>query len=224
MGTKRYGQACGLARSLDVLGERWTLLVIRELLLGPKRYSDLAARLPGIPTNVLGERLKHLVSHGIAEKRVLPPPAPATVYALTETGHGLTPAVLALMAWGTALPWTTEEADGVQVSAAWDALTMVAANPLERAPDQPDITVALHSAGEAVALSVRGLVLQVQDGDPQRPDATLSVEPRVFRQLRLGTLDLDEALADDRASITGDTDAVRELFRLGRSRQAVPTP
>jgi DNA-binding HxlR family transcriptional regulator/putative sterol carrier protein len=100
MPKRSYDQFCPAARALDVLGERWTLLIIRELLLGPKRYTDLVAGLPGIGPNVLAERLRHLQGAGVVERRTLPPPAASAVYELTPLGHGLRPVVLSLMTWG----------------------------------------------------------------------------------------------------------------------------
>jgi DNA-binding HxlR family transcriptional regulator len=97
---RSYRQCCPVARSLDVIGERWTLLIVRDLLVGPKRYKDLLAGLPGIGTNLLADRLRELEGAGIVRRTVLPPPAGSTVYALTEAGRGLEPAILALGRWG----------------------------------------------------------------------------------------------------------------------------
>src|SRR6266498_5348038 len=93
---KMYEQYCPVARTLDVVGERWTLLIVRDLLMGPKRYTDLRAGLPGIATDILTARLRRLEDAGFVRRRELPPPAPATIYELTETGNRLKPAILAL--------------------------------------------------------------------------------------------------------------------------------
>src|SRR5918995_3325809 len=100
MGKRRYDQYCALARTLDVVGERWTLLLVRELLLGPRRYKDLLAGLPGIGTNLLAERLRHLEEFGLVRRRSLPPPAGSRVYELTELGRGLESVVMELGRWG----------------------------------------------------------------------------------------------------------------------------
>lgn len=100
---RSYRQFCGLARALDLVGERWTLLLVRELLLGPRRYSDLREHLPGITTNLLATRLAHLQDAGLVEKVALPAPARGAAYALTELGASLEPAVLALGAFGAQL-------------------------------------------------------------------------------------------------------------------------
>ena len=97
---KSYGQLCGVAKALDIVGARWTLLIVRDLVLGPRRYRDLLESLPGITTNLLADRLKLLVAENLVEKRALPPPAPATVYALTARGLELEPIILALGRFG----------------------------------------------------------------------------------------------------------------------------
>src|SRR6266853_6778451 len=97
---RSYDQYCAVARGLDVIGDRWTLLLVRDLLLGPKRYTDLLAGLPGIGTNLLADRLHELEAAGLIERTVLPPPAGSSVYQLTEAGQALEPAVVALGRWG----------------------------------------------------------------------------------------------------------------------------
>jgi DNA-binding HxlR family transcriptional regulator len=97
---RTYGQQCGIANALDLVGERWALLVIRDLILGPKRFTDLRTSLPGIATNVLTQRLKQLERDGIVRRRFLPPPAASTVYELTEYGRELEVALLAFGRWG----------------------------------------------------------------------------------------------------------------------------
>jgi DNA-binding HxlR family transcriptional regulator len=100
MTTKTYGQYCGVARALELVGERWALLIVRDLLVGPKRYTDLRAGLPKIPTNVLATRLKELEQAGLVERRILPRPSGAIVYELTPYGADLEDVVLALGRWG----------------------------------------------------------------------------------------------------------------------------
>src|SRR3954451_19907456 len=97
---KRYEQYCPMAHALDLVGDRWALLVIRELMHGPKRYTDLVERLPGIGTNILAARLRDLESHGIVTRRMLPPPAASKVYDLTDYGRELRPALRELALWG----------------------------------------------------------------------------------------------------------------------------
>jgi DNA-binding HxlR family transcriptional regulator len=100
---KRYDQYCPIACALGLVGERWTLLVVRELMQGPKRYTDLAAELPGIGTNILAARLKELEAAGLVEKHKLPPPAASTVYELTAAGRNLRPVLHELARFGAKL-------------------------------------------------------------------------------------------------------------------------
>jgi DNA-binding HxlR family transcriptional regulator len=111
---KSYKQYCGVAMALDLVGQRWTLLLIRELLPGPRRFTDL--RLPGLTPNVLSDRLKHLSEAGLIEQQQLPPPAARTVWALTAQGRTLEPAVLALGAFGAAY---LQQPDGLTLSPRW---------------------------------------------------------------------------------------------------------
>src|SRR5258707_13483895 len=97
---KHYEQACAIARALDIVGDRWSLLLVRELTLGPRRYRDLAADLPGIPSNVLAARLKDLQAAGVITRRTLPAPTDVTVYELTGAGRALQPALTELLHWG----------------------------------------------------------------------------------------------------------------------------
>ena len=101
MAGRSYRQFCAIASALDTIGERWTLLIIRELLTGPKRYSDLLDGLPGIPTDMLAARLRRLEDEGLVEREVLPPPAASKVYVLTGSGLSLEPVIAALARWGT---------------------------------------------------------------------------------------------------------------------------
>lgn len=101
MPRRSYDQYCAVARALDAVGERWSLLIVRELLGGPRRYTDLHADLPGVSTDILATRLKQLEGEGLVERRRLERPANATVYQLTERGAELRPVIEALAAWGT---------------------------------------------------------------------------------------------------------------------------
>jgi DNA-binding HxlR family transcriptional regulator len=102
--SRSYGDACGTAHALDLIGERWALLVMRELMLGPKRFSDLKRDLPGISANVLTQRLEGLEANGLVERRRLPPPASARVYELTAWGYEAEPIVQTLGRWATRSP------------------------------------------------------------------------------------------------------------------------
>src|SRR5215216_3549996 len=111
MAKKRtYGDPCGIARALDVVGERWALLVVRELLLGPKRFTDLRTGLPHVSPDVLAQRLRELDQDGVVRRRTLAPPAGSKVYELTERGRELEPVILALGRWGSSEPFPPADA------------------------------------------------------------------------------------------------------------------
>src|SRR5690242_5157261 len=111
---RSYDQYCSAARALDLVGDRWTLLIVRELAFGPRRYTDLHADLPGISTDVLAARLKELEADGVVERRTFAPAAPVRVYDLTDRGRQLVPVVAALAAWGSPLLAAHEETDAVR--------------------------------------------------------------------------------------------------------------
>jgi DNA-binding HxlR family transcriptional regulator len=164
---RRYRDACGTAQGLDIVGERWTLLVVRELLLGPKRFTDLRAGLPGISSNILADRLETLEMSGVARRRTLPPPAGSKVYELTHWGEKLGPVVEAIGRWGVRSPWRSEE-DGIGV----DGL-MVSF----RTMFDPEAAGDLEASYEVV-LDDRGFGIEVKDGGirvyrgaPDNPDA-----------------------------------------------------
>src|SRR2546422_1226819 len=119
---RSYSQFCPLARSLDILGERWTLLIVRNLMIGPQRYKDLLDGLPGIGTNLLAARLKELEKEGIIQRRKLPPPAGSTVYEFTELGRGLEAPLIDIARWGM---WTLRRpVENVAFRPTWGALAM----------------------------------------------------------------------------------------------------
>src|SRR5438105_13875410 len=108
---RTYGDRCGIARALDLIGERWALLVVRELLLGPKRFTDLRAGLPHVGPDILAQRLRELEQTGVVRRGKLPPPASARVYELTDRGLSLEPVVLALGRWGSQAPLPAERGE-----------------------------------------------------------------------------------------------------------------
>src|SRR6202163_1266991 len=110
MAKRTYADPCGIARALDLVGERWALLVVRELVLGPKRFTDLRAGLPNLSPDVLAQRLRELEQAGIVRRRKLPPPAGSRVYELTEWGSELEPVVIALGRWGSRAPFPPGDA------------------------------------------------------------------------------------------------------------------
>ena len=121
---RHYDDPCGIARALDAAGDRWALLIVRELIFGPQRFSQLRAGLPGVSPNVLAQRLRELAAAGIVRSALLDPPAAVAVYELTERGLALEPVLLELARWGSQQPVTTT--NGLSVSALMFALRTVA--------------------------------------------------------------------------------------------------
>jgi DNA-binding HxlR family transcriptional regulator len=166
---KRYGQHCPLARALDVIGERWSPLIVRELSLGPRRYNDLLAGLPGIPTNLLATRLRALADAGVIERRMLPRPASVAVYELTEAGQALRPALHALREWGRRYGPAPSDTDTARPG--W-ALLSAAARPT-RLPS--GTTCELRVDEEPFHLGATDAALSVGGGPAPDPSAVVSL-------------------------------------------------
>lgn len=191
---RSYRQTCGLARSLDLLGERWTLLVVRELLLGPKRFGALQAALPGISTNLLSARLQTLVAAGIAEPVRLPPPAAVDAYALTEHGEALRPALEALSVWGFGLlDPVAERKDGLLARGSWLASTLAAAAPASNA-DDPPVAANFDVEGDLFSVHLDEGRARVRHGVADSADADLHCSLPEFYALARG-----QRMADDPA-------------------------
>jgi DNA-binding HxlR family transcriptional regulator len=210
---KRYGQRCAVALALDVIGERWTPLIVRELLVGPKRYTDLIDGLPGIGTNVLASRLSDLQSHGIIEKRTLAPPTPVAVYELTEAGRALGPVLRELRTWGSQYGPAPEPDDAVRP--AWILQSAASRPPGLEAGRSCEIrigTEAFHLAGDHEMVTV-------QAGSAPSPDVVVTIEPSVVLRLAVGKLDVARALAQ--STIVGDRRLASNVFvMLAGSGQA----
>ena len=166
VGARSYNQYCGIARALDLIGERWALLVVRELLHGPKRYTDLAAHLPGIGTNVLAARLKELEGCGVVAKRHLPPPTPAQVYELTPYGRALKAVMRELALWGIRSLGAPQPHDEFAPGWLGDALDTVFA------PVAPEGSLEFRVGGEVASL-VDG---EARPGPAEEPDVVLEAD------------------------------------------------
>jgi DNA-binding HxlR family transcriptional regulator len=171
---------------MDLLGERWTMLVVRELLLGPKRFSDLQAALPGISTNLLSARLQSLVAAGVAEPIRLPPPASVGAYGLTERGERLRPAVEAFAVWGfELLDPLAERRDGYEARGSWLASTLAAATEVD--PEADPLLVNLDVDGDRFTMRLGSGRVQVQHGASDAPDGELTCSLAEFFGLARGT-------------------------------------
>lgn len=179
-GKKRnYHQYCGVARALDFIGERWTLLIVRDLLLGPRRYSDLQTGLPGITTNLLAKRLKSMEEDGLIDKVRMPPPTPAVVYQLTPLGEELEPLVQAACDWGNRfLAQPTEEE---RMDLGWSLLRLK-----KHYRGGYQLTFEIHCEGRVFHAVLRPETIQVRMGP--NPDSELSItgETRAVHQMFFG--------------------------------------
>jgi DNA-binding HxlR family transcriptional regulator len=211
MSRRTYGQLCALARTLDLVGERWTLLVVRDLALAPRRFTDLQEGLPGIGTSLLSERLKHLEEHGLARRVVAPRPEGGVVYELTERGKGLAQALMPLARWGFDL-LDEERGEGV-FRGEWVVLNLRSLFRRDRAKGVKDCYL-FRIEGEDVWAVVEKGRLEVGEGTPPRdPDFTLTTDVATFAAIGCGSVSPADALGDGRSSFEGDPSA--EIFSVG---------
>jgi DNA-binding HxlR family transcriptional regulator len=192
---RTYGDSCGIARALDLVGERWALLVVRELLLGPKRFTDLRAGLTHVGPDMLAQRLRELEQAGVVQRAKLPPPAGARVYELTDWGRRLEPVVLALGRWGSQAPFPPEAGE-LGVDAMVLALKTVFSPA--RAESLRDKTFELRLGETAFAVRVGDNALEAVRGSATDPVATITTEPGILQQVlwrdravRAGGLEID---------------------------------
>lgn len=200
---RSYGQYCALARALDVVGDRWTLLVVRELLLRPRRYGELQDGLPGIATNLLAERLRHLESSGVVTRDG------EGRYALSEWGRGLAASVRELVRWGAVLMNDMDDTDAFRPE--WLEIpfdVMFGGSD----PERPDATVEIRTGDEALTLRSEGGRVVVRPGPATAPDVMISGQPDAVVGLLAGRLDADAA-ARLGVSILGDVGTVARLRR-----------
>jgi DNA-binding HxlR family transcriptional regulator len=201
MPSKRtYGDRCGIARALDVVGERWALLVVRELLLGPKRFTDLRAGLPHLSPDVLAQRLRDLEAAGVVTRDKLPPPAGAQVYALTDRGAELEPVVLALGRWGSVAPFPLADDATIGPDALVVALKTLFAPSRTAAADG---TYELRLGEHRFRARVDGDRFAVERGGADAPDAVIAADPPALAGALWHGRPLDAvAIAGDRRRAT----------------------
>jgi DNA-binding HxlR family transcriptional regulator len=208
MGRRRYHHYCPVARALDVVGERWSLLIARELLLGPRRFTDLADGLPGIGSSILTSRLMDLERSGLVTKRTLPPPAASVVYELTDLGRGLAPVLVALADWGMNLLGDPRDDDEVRSS--WLVLGLAAtAKP---AVPVPDGTYELRVDDETFNVRSHDGHLQSAHGPAPNPQATITLTAEALAAIGGGELQVPSREADRLIAIEGDAAGARRLL------------
>jgi DNA-binding HxlR family transcriptional regulator len=215
--TRTYGQMCPIARSLDVLGERWTLLIVRELLLGPKRFKDLLGALPAMGTNRLSDRLKSLEADGVIAKTTLPPPGETQVYVLTDLGERLRQPVVSLAQWGAGLP-LDDRLDPSTARGVLLALVRCATVP-------PELLRGVHETYDFTVGTERFHIIVDNDRaiprsgpSPVSADVTIDCDVQTLLMLDAGALTPARARRERNARIDGRADVVRRAFTIMRRR------
>jgi DNA-binding HxlR family transcriptional regulator/putative sterol carrier protein len=208
--TRTYGDGCAIAHGLDLVGERWALLVVRELLLGPKRYTDLRRGLPNASPNVLSERLRELERAGVVRRRKLPPPAASRVYELTDWGRGLEDIVISLGHWAARSPSGLTDAP-----IGTDSLILALRSRFDPgAADGLRARYELRLGEDRFRIDVADEGIEVARGSADRADATIDTDPGTLAAVLWGDLPLADARAAGRLTIEGDETAVERFVRL----------
>jgi DNA-binding HxlR family transcriptional regulator len=210
--SKRYDQYCPVCHALGLVGERWALLVVRELLKGPKRYTDLLAGLPGVGTNILASRLRELEAGGILRKRKLPPPAASTVYELTEYGQELEEPLYALARWGARSIGPPGKSDHLYPD--W-GLNAFAALLDREAARGITATYVVRVGPETYTVQLDDSKVHVEAGETAGADIDFATDMETFYGLASGELDPAQALSDGRVELlTGKRAAFERFFAI----------
>jgi DNA-binding HxlR family transcriptional regulator len=206
---KSYDEYCAIAKALDIVGDRWTLLLVRELsLTGPSRYTDLRNGLPGIATNLLADRLRELEQAGVVAREEAPPPIATTLFRLTPRGAQLRPVLDGLFRWG--MPLMTEQKPDDAVRSHWLAGAL-GTMLVDHDPDGPPVTLQLQTGDQPIVIEAREGMIKARLGAAENPDLTLTGPPNPIMGLLLGVLDLD--LAEASGVVHQDNLAVLERVR-----------
>lgn len=208
---RTYGEWCALAKALDVIGDRWTLLLVRELVLqGPCRFTDLRNGLPGIASNLLSTRLRELEASGVIRRESAPPPVATTLFHLTELGDRLEPALQALTVWGVNLKREVG-ADNEAFRAHWMTypLQWVLQDSM---PHDARATIQLVAAGEPISVEVDGGHIRVSPGKTQPADLTIKGHPDAIMGLLLGRITISQAAAAG-LQVSGRMALLRRVMR-----------
>ena len=203
---RSYGDQCGVARSLDVVGERWALLIVRELLLGPKRFNDLLAGLPGASPNVISQRLRELSGGGVIRQRDLGPPARVRVYELTDWGRELEPVILHLGQWGTHAP--------LPEGAGWGLDSLLLALQATADPAVVNGRYEMRIGPDIVTVDGTSGSVRLRRGTADRPQATLTTDAGTLHDVTLGMRSIADAVKSGDLRLDGDPGAVTGLTGL----------
>jgi DNA-binding HxlR family transcriptional regulator/putative sterol carrier protein len=207
----RYQQYCGLARALDVAGDRWTLLIVRELMPGPRRFTDLIDGLPGISRNLLTERLRALERDGIIARQELPPPAARQVYELTDDGRDLAHATVPLVAWGARRLGERKPTESFR--ARWAALAMATFANQEAAKGVSE-TYQYLVGRSAFHFTVDDGSIQLHDGRAQDPAVVLTIDEETWADIASGQITASSAAATGALTVAGDPQAAKRLGKI----------
>ncbi len=205
--SRNYDDPCGIARALDVIGDRWALLVVRELIFGPKRFGQLRFGLPSVSPNVLSQRLRDLEEAGVVGRDLLAPPASVTVYRLTDRGRALEPVLLELGRWGSREPVTTSR------ELTPDAL-MVALKTAFDPQAAEDATYLVDVAGDAFTLTITGASIAISRGTAPDPDVALRADAATMRAVAFGREPIAAAERAGRLTVAGDRERAERFTRL----------
>jgi DNA-binding HxlR family transcriptional regulator/putative sterol carrier protein len=208
---RTYGDGCAIARALDVVGERWALLVVRELLLGPKRYTDLRRGLPNASPNVLSERLRELERAGVVRRRKLPPPAGSRVYELTDWGLELEEIVMSLGRWGARSPTPPSDAP---IQSADSVILALRARFDSSAAQGLRAGYELRLGEDRFRIEVADDAIQAARGGSDQADATIETDPDTLDAVLWGGRSLAAAQRSGKLTIEGDKAAVERFVRL----------
>ncbi|SDE11773.1 winged helix-turn-helix transcriptional regulator [Glycomyces harbinensis] len=207
MANREYHQYCGLSRAAEVVGQRWMLLILRDLTVGPRRYSDLVAGLPGIPTNLLSTRLKELEGDGLVVREVRRGADRSVVYGLTARGLALMPALDALSLWGAGELREPREGEIVTEASLVSGLRVAAG-----AGSRPgrDAVFVVHVGDATAHVLVRDGEVTVVPGDHGSPDLRITAGPR-FRDFLAGAVSPQEAVAEGIVGLEGDASLLDDI-------------
>jgi DNA-binding HxlR family transcriptional regulator len=210
VGKRRYDEGCAVAHSLDLIGERWALLIVRELLLGPKRFTDLRAGMPGASADILAQRLRELTESGVVRRKRLPPPAGSDVYELTEWGADLEPVVTLLGQWGSRSASLNPAADSSVDSLVLSLRALF--NP--QAAQGFSATIVLSLNDNRFIIEIADGQLHVSRGEAERPSATLDTDRSTLAAMLYGGHSLDDAVRAGEAAVGGETAVIARFLRL----------
>jgi DNA-binding HxlR family transcriptional regulator/putative sterol carrier protein len=211
MGEHRYQQYCALARALDLVGDRWTLLIVRELRPGPRRFTDLIDGLPGISRKLLTERLRDLEGDGIIARRELPPPAARQVYELTDDGRDLATAMAPLVAWGARR--MGERQSGESFRARWSAVAMVGLADRDAANGISE-TYQYLIGDSAFHFIVDDGSIELRDGRAEGASVVVTTDEETWADIATGKTTASTATASGELRIEGDRQAAKRLGEI----------